>query len=143
MKVVPLPACVPQDREIVLGDDALRVVITVVATPRYYALVNIFSCTNSQYIRLLVALKSLYSNSGTYTQHCANHQAIINAIIEVQFSIEITPRWSMFLKHLRSIAMGILVCLPIPCVYSSLTTALRHTPTPLSSGLAGSTVYSL
>ena len=31
MKVVPLPACVPQDREIVDGDDELRVVITVAA----------------------------------------------------------------------------------------------------------------
>ena len=58
MKVVPLPACVPQDREIVDEDDALRVAITEVTIQRYYTLVKIFSCTNSQYIQPLVALKN-------------------------------------------------------------------------------------
>ena len=49
MKVVPLPACVPQDREIVDEDDELTVVITEVTMQKYYTLVSIFSCANSQY----------------------------------------------------------------------------------------------
>ena len=34
MKVVPLPACDPQDREIVDEDDELKVVITVVTVQK-------------------------------------------------------------------------------------------------------------
>ena len=41
MKVVPLPACVPQDREIVVDDDELRVVITVATIQRCYTGLNI------------------------------------------------------------------------------------------------------